>query len=174
MQDLDSSHQAPNSKFYKKIFSQIDAGSTPIKSISPNTYEHESSPTKKIIPTLAVGGLREKFKETFIPLFIEVFELRQMIENFHAQEMIPNTFVLGKKNKSPQEILSQLEDIQKNIEESRRWHEGMILQIEKAIREAKDILSSLKEGESKTPISHLSSKFSFRSWIKKIFRRSLS
>ncbi|GAB4186524.1 MAG: hypothetical protein Tsb0015_04390 [Simkaniaceae bacterium] len=172
MSKSENSANAVSSHFHKKIFSKIDAKSSPIKIISPSGQNPlHNAPLKKIVPTTASGGLREKFKETFIPLFIEVFELRQMIDNYKAEEVSPNPFLTEKSTKSPKEILKQLEDLQKNIEESRRWHEGMILQIERGIEEARQALSNLHSSTNENIPSNREKKASFFSFLKKWLSR---
>ncbi len=103
---------------------------------------------KKIIATNIQPGLREEFKKTFLPLLIDVFELRQMIETYKTQKTSPELSYLGKVSKTPQEILKQLEQLQNDVEESQRWCNGVILQISKGIKEAKEALELL---ENKTP-----------------------
>ena len=74
----------------------------------------------------------------FLPLLIDVFELRQMIDNYksNSSESI---------EKSPQQILERLEELQGDIEETQRWCDGVILQIAKGIKEAKDALDEKEE-----------------------------
>ena len=95
---------------------------------------------KKIIPSLATKGVREKFKKTFLPLLIEIFELRQSIDNYKTELQTNGIFPAENNSKSPQEILERLEQLQTDIEESQRWCDGVILQIAKGINEAKDAL----------------------------------
>ena len=47
---------------------------------------------------------------------------------------------MGEALASPEEILQKLTLLQEDIEESRRWCEGVIVQIEKGIAEAKEAL----------------------------------
>lgn len=95
---------------------------------------------KKIIPTLAHSGLRDAFKKTFLPLLIDIFELRQMIDTYKIHNQSPQLRYFGKVSKTPQEILTQLKQIQQDIEESQRWCEGVIVQISKGIKEAQEAL----------------------------------
>ena len=95
---------------------------------------------------MATKGLREDFKKTFLPLLIEVFELRQSIENYTTQLHRPHRFFPAIDTKSPQEILSRLEVLQNDIEESERWCQGVILQIAKGVEEAKRALGGEGEG----------------------------
>lgn len=116
-------------KFKKKVYRKLD--SSPLSStISPASLSAQSAP-KKIIPSTEEVGLREKFKKTFLPLLIEVFELRQMIDNYKSG-------ALETVEKSPEEIITELEEIQHNIEEIQRWSEGVTVQIEKGLEEAEE------------------------------------
>lgn len=117
--------------FKKKVYRKLDA--SPLsESISLSPIKQREKP-KKIIPSTATQGLREKFKKTFLPLLIDVFELRKMIDNYKS-----NT---GESiEKSPQQILERLEELQGDIEETQRWCDGVILQIAKGIKEAKETL----------------------------------
>ena len=131
-------------KFHKKVYRKLD--SSPLsESITLSRPTSESEP-KKIIPSTATKGLREDFKKTFLPLLIDVFELRQMIDNYKTQMQSAEEVQIEMISKTPQEILEQLEQLQKDIEESQRWCDGVILQIAKGIEEAKDALT-LVHGE---------------------------
>lgn len=135
-----------NLKFRKKIYSQLE--SSPLSENIPplNSFASQSS-AKKIIPSSATKGLREDFKKTFLPLLIEVFELRQMIENYKSEAEFPSPLPIGKITHSPQEILGKLEQLQNDIEETQRWCQGVILQIAKGIEEAKDALNLIERKE---------------------------
>jgi len=53
--------------------------------------------------------------------------------------------------KSPEEIINHLEELQKNIEEIERWSEGVSSQIKKGLEAAREIFG--EKGES--PIKRL-------------------
>ena len=93
--------------------------------------------TKKIIATTIGNNLREEFKKSFVPLLIEVFELRQSISNHKSQE--DNPLLISKEGASLQEITERLENLQKEIEETKRWCEGVSLQIAKGLKETKGL-----------------------------------
>ncbi|MCB1107145.1 MAG: hypothetical protein KDK76_03515 [Chlamydiia bacterium] len=131
------------SNFKKKVYRKLDA-SPFSEAISLSKMEPPKEP-KKIIPSIASKGVREKFKKTFLPLLIEIFELRQAIENYQTELQFSNPIV-DTPTKSPQDILLRLEQLQKEIEESQRWCEGVILQIAKGIDEAKEALGEKEEG----------------------------
>ncbi len=104
----------------------------------------ETKPKKKIIATEVKPSLREDFKKTFLPLLIDVFELRQMIDTYKTQKISPELSFLGKVSKTPQEVLEQLKQLQNDVEESQRWCNGVILQISKGINEAKEALDLIE------------------------------
>lgn len=133
-------------EFRKKVYSRLE--SSPLDHIMPSTSFYRDSSSKKIIPSLATKGLREDFKKTFLPLLIDVFELRQMIENHKSQMESPTPLPMGKETQSPREILKRLEQLQNDIEETKRWCEGVILQIAKGTQEAKEALELLDDKES--------------------------
>lgn len=143
--DNSSSKHHFKKKTYKKLTNsplKSSIGSHTISSLGKETS------CKKIIPTKASKGIRDAFKETFLPLLIDVFELRQIIDNHKtAQE---KEVVLGKVNKSPKEIIERLEQIGQDVKESKRWCEGVILQIEQGISEAKETLKLIEQSPQPT------------------------
>lgn len=140
------SKSKPN-QFKRKVYKKLD--SSPLSQTIP-PLNHSSSP-KKIIPSRATGGLREEFKKMFLPLLIDSFELRQMIDN-HKSQQESSSSVLEKPAKSPQDILKRLKQMQADIKEAQRWCDGVILQIAKGIEEAKETLNLLeKEQEEDKP-----------------------
>jgi len=145
------------SKFHKKVYRKLD--SSPFsESITLSRPPSDSEP-KKIIPSSATKGLREDFKKTFLPLLIDVFELRQMIDNYKTQMQESGTIQIEMVSKSPQEILERLEQLQKDIEESQRWCNGVILQIAKGIDEAKEALTLVHEKKGVGLLKRLLRKF---------------
>jgi len=140
-------------KTYKKL------DSSPIsKAIESKFKQKDATSKKKIIPTSAISGVREELKKLFLPLLIDIFELRQMVDNYKTAS--PEHIPLGKKTKSPKEILERLEQLQNDVEESQRWCNGVILQIAKGIEEAREVLSPTPSTPPKKS-----------SWIKKILYR---
>jgi hypothetical protein len=120
----------PVDGFRKKVYERMYTDSISLLKAD------QEKPKKKIIPTSTKSSLREDFKKTFLPLLIDVFELRQRIQNYKAK---PTSSV------QPKEILLHLEELQKEIEESQRWCEGVILQISKGIEEAKEALQFIEK-----------------------------
>lgn len=129
--------------FRKKVYSTHYSSplSDSIQSQSIASFRsHGSTPsTKKIRPTGAMGGMREEFKKTFLPLYIDVFELKQMIETYKSGQAFSSR--RDAHIKSPAEILARLQQMQNDVEESQKWCQGMILQISKAIEEAKEAVN---------------------------------
>ena len=100
--------------FHKKVYTKIYA-------------PHETnSVVKKISPSSKRSGLREDFKRIFLPLLIDIFELKR-------------------SRASPTEVLKRLTDLQTEIEESRKWCEGVILQVAKGIEETKEALQFIEK-----------------------------
>jgi len=100
--------------FHKKVYTKIYA-------------PHEKGLSiKKIIPSSKRSGLREEFKRIFLPLLIDIFELKRSMA-------------------SPNEVLKRLTELQLEIEESRKWCEGVILQVAKGIEEAKEALQFIEK-----------------------------
>lgn len=128
--------------FKKKVYRKLDT--SPLSGNITPTPRSMNSPPKKIVPSTEERGLREKFKKTFLPLLIEVFELRQMIDNYQsgAVETI---------EQSPETIVNHLEELQKNIEEIQRWSEGVSVQIGKGLEEARATFGE----KTKSPIKRL-------------------
>lgn len=107
-------------------------------------HEDQERPKKKIVPTSKISGLREEFKKTFLPLLIDVFELRQMMASHRSSAKSHLPFDIHAPRKSPREILCRLEELQKEIEESQRWCEGVVHQISKGIEETKEALQFIE------------------------------
>ena len=105
---------------------------------------------KKIITTRTQSSLRELFKKTFLPLLIDISELRLMLEDCKLQKTSGRLFQLDSLDKSPEDILKRLEQLQDDITETRRWCEGVISQIDRGIDETKELLDFLGKGMSKS------------------------
>ena len=164
---MDTHTNSSNSPFKKKVFSKLESSplANKIDVSSPDVITPAGS-GKKIIFSSPKSGVREEFKRTFLPLLIDVSELRQMIENYKAQKDQPYLLSLGKLSKTPEEVLKELESMQTDIEEAKRWCSGVILQISQAITEAKEALAPLEENEKQekkpsTPFQKLKELFSF-------------
>ncbi|PCI77954.1 hypothetical protein COB21_01995 [Candidatus Aerophobetes bacterium] len=158
-------------QFKKKRYKKLTE--SPLKAfIGPDTIasiNKTAVTNKKIIATKASKGLRDAFKELFLPLLIDVFELRQIINNHKS--LTKEDFTLGKINKSPQEILSRLEQMQQDIKESRRWCEGVILQIEHGIKDAKETLEIIEHDRQNLLKKQHKAKTFFLSLLKKVKAR---
>ena len=149
----------PNLFFRKKVYASI---------YKPSSMElGGESPAKKIVPSSKISGLREDFKKVFLPLLIDVFELRKRIQNHKLGAKAP--FELKGDFSCPSEILNQLTALQNDIEESKRWCEGVILQISKGIEEAKEALQFIYKMGDKSECKGKS--LSLKTWLCKFFLR---
>lgn len=146
------SHQdEPPNGFRKKVYTKMYHSS-----MSALRFDQER-PVKKIVPSSKMGGLREEYKKVFLPLLIDVFELRQAIRTHKNNEEPSLLSSLNKPPKTPQEILERLTELQLDIEESQRWCKGVILQISKGIEETKEALQLIGDSTemmelAKTPL----------------------
>jgi hypothetical protein len=149
--------EKPNQFFHKKVYASI---------YNPASLDQtEPKAIKKIIPSSKKSGLREEFKKVFLPLLIDVFELRQKVQNISRGAKLP--FGLKQENGCPQEILTRLTELQDDIEESRRWCEGVIRQIEKGVEEAKEALQFIEKMGDK--INNVEKKPSLKTKLRKLF-----
>lgn len=130
--------------FKKKVYRRLNA--SPLsESISLSEMPIPDAP-RKIIPTTATQGMQDTFKKTFLPLLIEVFELRQWVSSYKTKIGSTLSSSTDPIYKSPKEILSQLEQLQEDMKESQRWCEGVTLQIAKGIKEVKLTLRETEGG----------------------------
>ena len=120
--------------FRKRVFTNV--ANTSLHALE----EEKKKPHKKIIASAKSDSLRDQFKQRFLPLLIDVFELRQKIKNYRSTPDSPLFFIIEKHHKNPIEILNRLQELQNDIEETQRWFEGIIPQISKGIEEAKEAL----------------------------------
>jgi 16S rRNA C967 or C1407 C5-methylase (RsmB/RsmF family) len=154
-----------NEQFQKKIYTKLSSGSVGEILFPHSPQRDEKTPPKKIKSTPKPQSMREEFKKTFLPLLIDVFELRQMIENHKMHRQKPFQFPIDKISKTPHEILEQLHLLQAEIEESQKWCKGVILQISKGIAEAKETLEYLENPQPEKKKAPLVKKI--LSWIKR-------
>jgi hypothetical protein len=152
-------------QFQKKVYTRLSksdlASLNPKESINQLT---DSLSQKKIIATTIGNNIREEFKKNFVPLLIEVFELRQSINNYKNQQDHP--FSLNQTPNSLKEITNRLEILQKEIEETKRWCESVSLQIAKGLQEATNSENQSYISEKKDSFTNLKSKF----FLKKLLR----
>ena len=99
----------------------------------------QAEPAKKIIATKVTKDLLETYRKTFLPLLIEVFELRQSLSTHKLHSESPELKHLGKVHQTPEEILTRLEEIHDNVQETLLWCNGTIKQVQKALEEAKQL-----------------------------------
>lgn len=115
-----------------------------LKALANQSFKQQATQSdKKIVVGNTHSNLREQFKKTFLPLLIDISELRLMLENYKLQKTSGRIFKMEQMDKSPEQILEKLEDLQSDIEETRRWCEGVISQIARGIDETKELLAFL-------------------------------
>lgn len=103
---------------------------------SSNCFK-QTETKKKIYPTTVKPSVREKFKKLFLPLLVEVFELRQALETYVGAKKSLEFSYFSDDTKPPSKVLEELTQLKKDIEESKRWCSGVLSQIDKAMDEAK-------------------------------------
>lgn len=138
-----------------KNYKQLD--NSPLKeAITSKSFSSFTKSNKKIIPSNAIGGLKETLKKTFLPLLIDVFELRQMIATHQSQKQSP--IPIGKVTKPPEKIHQELTAVLQDIQETKRWCEGVELQVTRALDETQEVLNQTLSNKS-------------QNWLKRIFKR---
>lgn len=129
----------------RKNYQKLSSSPISSRAIQGAFNSAEKASQKKIIPTNAISGVREDLKKIFLPLLIDIFELRQMVDSYKTSRTDPHLFNLKKPSKTPKEILERLKQIQSDVEESERWCEGVIMQIAKGIADTREVLAFLEE-----------------------------
>lgn len=134
---MEKTHQTPLN-YQKKVFTRLIHSD--LSAINPQKTLHafqSPAPNKKIVATSLSHRVREQFKKTFVPLLIEVFELRQQLSNIDYGSASPFT---ASSPLSVEEIHAKLQRLKKEIEETKRWCEGVELQIEKGLQDAQKLM----------------------------------
>ena len=116
-----------------------------LKALADQNLKSHPGSGKKIIPGKTSDSLREQFKKTFLPLLIEVSQLRITLEGYRLEKVSGRLIKTGEMGRSPKEILGHLKQLQHDVIETRRWCEGIIGQIERGIDETKELLQFLGE-----------------------------
>lgn len=109
------------------------------KEIFSQLFQGMGQKSKKLVAARIENSIRIVLQRTFVPLLIEIFELRQAIDNLYLKKQDPKNLLCEKMVKTPEEILSRLEEIRENVAETLRWSEGLMLQIEKNLEEIKNL-----------------------------------
>lgn len=134
--------------FRKKVYTKLTTTELSDKLSSSITQISEAK-GKKITPTNVHTTIRGEFKKMFLPLLIDIFELRQATQNYknsiYSEELIETSIL----EKNPEQILEKLEEIQTQVEEAQTWCQGVILQISKGITEAKSLLQETEDHNRK-------------------------
>ena len=123
--------ETQNLFFRKKVYTTMY---TPT---SFNSQKTKGTSLKKILPSPKMESVKKELKKMFLPLFIDIFELRQRIQNYKTTSPFSS-----RNEKSPKEILEHLTFLKNDIEEAQRWCEGIVLQIVKSVEEAKKVLNN--------------------------------
>lgn len=139
MDEKENNHPHYQKKIYTRLSKSDLSSLNPQEALNPL---QEPQKQKKIIATTISQNVRDEFKKTFVPILVEVFELRQQIAN-HLNHDESNP-LFSNSSLSIQEIVARLELLKKEIEETKRWCEGVQLQIEKGLLEAQKTPSENK------------------------------
>jgi hypothetical protein len=134
---MEKTRQTPLN-YQKKVFTRLTHSD--LSAINPQKTLHafQSPPlNKKIVATSLSHHVREQFKKTFVPLLIEVFELRQQLSNIEHDNSSPFS---TSSTLCVDEITAKLQRLKKEIEETKRWCEGVELQIEKGLQDAQKLI----------------------------------
>lgn len=89
---------------------------------------------KRIVPTKSGSTFRDKHREIYLPILIQVIELRGKLEQ------MKNPDPLSDSSECPEQILGKLELLESDIIEAQRWCEGVVLQLGKAMEEARGLV----------------------------------
>ncbi|MDN3505256.1 MAG: hypothetical protein P0S95_06760 [Rhabdochlamydiaceae bacterium] len=130
--------------FRKKVYTKLTTSKL-TDQVSHSISQISEAKGKKIVPTQINPTLREGFKKMFLPLLIDIFELRQATQTCHNKIFSDEVLDFSISNKTPEQILEKLEEIQKQVQEAQNWCDGVVLQISKGIIEAKDVLKEIEE-----------------------------
>jgi len=138
--------------FRKKIYTKMSV-STLSSRLSESISHSSSSCQRKIIATEVNPTIRSKFKEIFLPLMIDIFELRQTTQNYKNQSFSEDLIQKAILKQPPAEVLQNLKSIQDQVEEAKNWCDGVLLQLSKAIEEASAIVCTPKKSFIESIIS---------------------
>lgn len=137
--------------FRKKVYTRLTTSSL-TSSLSQSISQNAPTPSsRKLSVTQTSRSICDKLKEVFLPLMIEIFELKQSTSGYKNQIFPDELIQVAILKKHPEEILQSLETIQREVEEARNWCEGVLLQLSKASKEAREMLEEIgieKKGES--------------------------
>ena len=143
---MDNDNTTPKG-FRKKVYTKLTTSKL-TDQVSSSLSQMNEAKGKKIIPTHIHPTLREGFKKMFLPLLIDIFELRQATQTCHSQMFSDEVLNFSIANKSPEQVLEKLEEIQNQVQEAQNWCDGVVLQISKGIEEAKEVLKQIEEKNS--------------------------
>ncbi|MCF7806587.1 MAG: hypothetical protein K9M07_00370 [Simkaniaceae bacterium] len=135
-------HSVPKG-FQKKVYTKLSASKI-TDQVSSSISQIGASKGTKIVATSVNNNLREGFKKMFLPLLIDIFELRQATQNFKNRMFSEELIETSIADQPPEQILEKLEEIQMQIQEAQNWCEGVVVQISKGIHEAKVLLEEIE------------------------------
>lgn len=165
---MESDEQVPKG-FRKKVYTKLSTSKLS-SHLSHSISQMGQGAGKKIVATRLNTTLREEFKKMFLPLLIDIFELRQATANWRHHIFNESVIELSIKETPPSQILQKLEDIQKQIQEAQNWCDGVILQISKGLDEAKTLLDEINQ-KNRQEKRHKKSKNFLKSLLR-LFQRS--
>ncbi|MCI5052546.1 MAG: hypothetical protein MRY21_05355 [Simkaniaceae bacterium] len=119
---------------------------SPIK--QPEIHGHTKT-DKQIIPTQSKSSFRDRHRELYLPILIQVFELRGKLDQLRSPDPLTGP------SESAATILEKLTSLETEISESRRWCDGVILQLSKALEEARKLLPEEEEEKSVSLIDRI-------------------
>ena len=125
--------------FRKKVYTKLTTSELTGR-VSDSISQISEAKGTKIIPTQVSSTLRGGFKQLFLPVLIDIFELRQSVANCKNQAEYEKMFEKSLDTKCPEQILEKLQMIQKQVEEAKNWCDSVTLQLGKGICEAKELL----------------------------------
>ena len=124
--------------FQKKIYTKLNKSDLDSLNLQDSISKTiPSSSQKKIIAISIENKIKEDLKKNFLPLLIEIFELRQMISLHRYQQEHKDLFPSSKT--SLKEIIQRLETLKGEIEEAKRWCDSVSLQLEKGLQESHEL-----------------------------------
>ena len=139
--------------FRKKVYTKLSVSE--LSSKLSESIAHARSPSlRKITASEVTPSVRSKFKEIFLPLLIDIFELRQTTENYKNQLFSEELIHKAVLKQPPEEILQNLQSIQAQVLEAKNWCDSVLLQLSKATDEAKSLVTQMGK-EKKTFIESI-------------------
>lgn len=102
--------------------------------IKQPTIRGPSATNKRIIPTQSKSSFRDKHRELYLPLLIQIYELRGKLD------LLKSPDPLYTPTESAETIYNKLKVLENEILEATRWCDGVVLQLSKALTEANKLI----------------------------------